>query len=255
MANPPNITVILLTGAWHQPVHYDKLIEGLRAKGFKVVCHNHPSNLGTKGLKDDVAFVQYLVQKELDQGRIVDVLTHSYGGVVAAGAFGGMGLKTRANAGKSGGIRYFMGMATFLPPQGKSLATMLGPQGLPEWIVPRDDGTCFPDGPEKVFYHDLTDIDREWAVKLLLPQCTEAQTVPVETVTWSEFEKVHYLKCLNDQALPPFVQDIIIDGFKQTTGGHIEVTEVFTSHSPMYFDGSLKWASRIIGSKTSFYEG
>ena len=137
MSQTSKVTVLLLSGSWHQPIHYDKLTQGLRSRGFKVICHSHPSNTGMKTLADDIELARYLAEQEIDQGQLVDIIAHSFGGVVAAGAFGGMGCATRAKKGLAGGVRNLLGMATFLLPAGKSLETMFAPLGLPPWIIPK----------------------------------------------------------------------------------------------------------------------
>ena len=88
---------------------------------------------------------------------------------------------------------------------------------------------------------------------MLVLNVLETQKAVVDGASWPEFNEVHYLKCTDDQALPPPVQDIIVNGFQEAMGKQVKVTPLHVSHSPMYFDQCLDWAAQIIGNAPSPY--
>ena len=84
-------TIVLIPGAWHQPHHYSALTSSLSTLGFpirslKLPSVNAPDPAQTT-LEADVAFVrEKLIIPELDAGKDIILIAHSYGGTVAGAA-------------------------------------------------------------------------------------------------------------------------------------------------------------------------
>jgi alpha-beta hydrolase superfamily lysophospholipase len=112
MAKKP--TFVVITGSWHQAFHYDHLVEGLRERGFKVICYTNPSNANiSHNFPEDLEFASYLIKREVEKGSTVDVIAHSYGGMIAASAAKDLGLASRKKEGKAGGVRNLYALVTF----------------------------------------------------------------------------------------------------------------------------------------------
>jgi hypothetical protein len=103
--------------------------------------------------------------------------------------------------------------------------------------------------PGQFLYQDLTEVDRGWALKMLVPQWLvydPAQEAPDKSSV-SEFESFHYLKLTKDLAVEPFVQDAVIGMFQELSEAKIQVTELPLGHSAMYFDECIDWVANILG--------
>jgi alpha-beta hydrolase superfamily lysophospholipase len=82
--------VLLLTGAWHVPEHYHKVVAQLETDGVGVLCPRLPTNNNVvppnKTIGDDVAFIRDIIAKEAAAGTHLLVVAHSYGGIIASAA-------------------------------------------------------------------------------------------------------------------------------------------------------------------------
>lgn len=130
-------TILAIHGAWHHPAYFRSVITLLSEQGYSAVCPHLPTcnndDPPTKTLEDDVALIRNAASSLADEGHEIVVLMHSYGGVVGTDALYGLGTKTRAKKGLSGGVRRLIYMCAFIPRMGQSLAGIFG-GGLPPWI-------------------------------------------------------------------------------------------------------------------------
>ena len=137
MAANSNPIFVFVPGAWHTPDTFDGIRELLTARGFEseaVANQSVGAADESTGLLADIAYTKNHLQGLADQGRQIVVVTHSYGGMVGAGAVEGLGYAQRAKAGQTGGVIQVVWMAAFVTPKGKSVIDMLGGNWLP-WML------------------------------------------------------------------------------------------------------------------------
>lgn len=108
----PRPTIIIIPGAWHQPVHYTALAEPLRQQGYKVEVAalstmGDPDAIRAKTHHDDVEIVRALLEPHLAAGREVVLVGHSYGGLVATDTAAGFTVEERGAVptGPDGGLQ------------------------------------------------------------------------------------------------------------------------------------------------------
>lgn len=172
-----------------------------------------PSTLG--GVADDVAEVRRLVESA---GEPVVLVGHSSAGVVLT------------ELADHPGIEYAVYLAAFWPARGQAIGDLLG-DGLPEWLVARDDGTvqitddvdlarttlCPELAPERV---------PEWTQHNLLSSAAAFDT-PVKAP-----DRTHpatYIVLERDRAVPPAAQQAMA-----ANADHVERMD--TSHQAMIAD-------------------
>lgn len=245
MCNLP--TLVFVPGSWHLPSCYDKVTKVLQEKhNLKCTSFNLPSTNGDPAatFKDDVDAARKTIAKEIDQGRNVVVIAHSYGGMVGNSAIKGFA-KTRVTDGASSTDS---GNAE-LSPKGHVIGLILIASGFtltgvafmdpffghppPAWRVNKETG--FADiviSPRQFFYHDLSEEESEYWASRLTTQSLKSlfeggeyayggwQDVP----TW-------YIGTIEDQGLPVLVQRMQV-GMAREMGGSVVHRELRTSHSP-----------------------
>ena len=241
---PPDLkpTILLIHGAWHVPKHYQLLTDRLEAAGYAVVvphlptCNNaDPPNLAT--VDDDVKNIRQVMQKLVADDKRVIALMHSYGGIIGSAALG----EFVAVDGGAGLIALAY-MSAFIPFEQESLAGIFGGT-LPPFLTP-DDKTPFLliSDPGGHFYSDLSPEEQNrWAAELVrhpaaaqanAPQLAGADGNGTVEIAWRKMSgRTWYLVCDGDQALPPFVQEMMI-GRVEKQGCKVKVERCSASHSP-----------------------
>lgn len=109
MTSSTQPVVLLVHGAWHQPLHYRRLINALRAEGQVVLAPplasaGYDDSIDGKTMADDVRRVHETLLPYLDKGNKVVVAGHSYGGVVATEAVHSHTVAEREARGLPGGV-------------------------------------------------------------------------------------------------------------------------------------------------------
>lgn len=133
-------TIILVPGAWHSPSHYESLLVKLREAGYltkseKLSSVGSSQPLDQTAALDATAIKRDLLQPELDLGKDVILVMHSYGGSPGAAAAKGNSKSERAAAGKQGGIIGLIFVCAFLANEGDSLKSKLPGQELDPWCI------------------------------------------------------------------------------------------------------------------------
>lgn len=136
MAKP---TIALVPGAWHTPGHFELFLQRFRDAGYPIASKALPS-VGADSVDrqpttgDDADFIRnHVLLPELDQGREVVVIVHSYGGCPGSAAAQGLSKAERAAAGKAGGVIGLVFMCAFIAHQGKCLLDKLPGNALESW--------------------------------------------------------------------------------------------------------------------------
>lgn len=129
--------LVLIPGAWHKPECFSLIIPKLEAHGYTVHTLQLPSVDASPAdiptdLTKDVEAVRSIVTKAIGAGNDVIVAPHSWAGIVAGSALGGLSKKDREAKGEKGGIVRTAYMCAFMAPQGVSLMDAV--QGkVPDW--------------------------------------------------------------------------------------------------------------------------
>jgi hypothetical protein len=228
--------VLLVTGAWHVPGHYRKLIDSLEARGIRTICPTLPTNNNAvppnKTFEDDVQLIQDLAASEAAKGTRLTVVAHSYGGAVSTAALGELAFPVDGDSGTpKGGIVNLLYVTTCPPSEGQSMASMFG-GALPPMFHPQPDGTLQMDNPEYYFYNDLPPDEAQQAVGMLVAHQVDAQFAPVSCAPgMAAFRRIptSYLICEGDTAMIPQFQEMAIERLRgegvdvrvyRCSGGH-----------------------------------
>ncbi|KAF2461886.1 hypothetical protein BDY21DRAFT_368051 [Lineolata rhizophorae] len=216
MAPPTTLpTVLLVPGAWHQPVHYSKLISSLERLGFPTAATKLDSvgSLDPKNvtLARDIEYIREQALKPLlDEGRDVILLMHSFGGIEGSGAAKGLSKAEREVEGKKGGVVGMIWLAGLIMKEGDIWQDKSPVAKDPRLQVDEEAGVVYITDPRSIFYHGVSERDANSAVTLLLPMAVGARTTPSPAQAWADkvFEgRLGYIRCGSDKMLAPALQD------------------------------------------------
>ncbi|KAJ5519362.1 hypothetical protein N7453_001784 [Penicillium expansum] len=226
MVNP---SIVIVPGAWHQPAHFQGLIDELAKVNYDAEGVTMPSVGSSPPLpswKQDAQAVRQVILNKLDAGKDVVVLAHSFGGIAMSEAAKGL----RKEGSRSTGFERRYYQADLHTPeeeeierQRKELEEKFG--GLD---VSADGAISLPkDRVHLVFYNRCEQKDIDRAIELLDTFPMGPLTVPVTYTAYREIPST-YIVCKNDQALrEPFQRRMIAQG-----EGCFEVEECDEGHSP-----------------------
>ncbi|KAF7561473.1 hypothetical protein G7046_g2660 [Stylonectria norvegica] len=212
-------TIALVPGAWHSPIHYETFLQHLRDADYPTVSKSLPSvgSLDPKSqtVAADANFIrQNVLLPEIDQGKDVILIMHSYGGCPGAAAAKGLSKAERVAAGQQGGIVGLIFLCAFLALEGDSMRSKLPGQQLHPWnIVHEETGQIDVENPEDVFYNTVIAPLVQPAVKQLKQQALAAFISPSPPPAWTDevFNgRRAYVKCHEDHAIPYIAQDMMV---------------------------------------------
>lgn len=109
MTSQDKPTILIVHGAWHQPLHYRPLINRLRQANFTVLVptlttSGYDDSIDGKSHLDDVRRINETLLPVLDEGKQVIVVGHSYGGIPSTEVTESQSVEERAARGLKGGI-------------------------------------------------------------------------------------------------------------------------------------------------------
>lgn len=117
--------IVLVPGAWHKPQHLHKVIDGLEKSGYEahaVALASVDSEVPIASWDKDAEGVREVIVKNLDAGKDVIVIAHSYGGFVMSEAVKGLGKKARKeNQGLESGVLRLIYMCAVAPRKGETV--------------------------------------------------------------------------------------------------------------------------------------
>ena len=199
-------TVVLVHGAWHGAWCWDRVVDGLAARGVDVVAIDLPGHGASTERLGDLHGDAAALSRALDALRGPVVLCgHSYGGaVISEGAVG------HTN------VRHLVFLAALMLDEGESCSRSVMPAGgtpgseseLGAAMQFSDDGTTVtvePVAGRRIFYADCADVDIDWAVARLGPQPAITLQQPVPAAAWRDLPST-YVLCADDQAIPLWMQ-------------------------------------------------
>ena len=135
----PNLTIVIIPGAFHSPSHYGELIAQLHRAGYSTLCLAlptlNPQNPHTADVAGDTAFIRdKILFPLLEAGQDTLLVMHSYGGIPGSCAAKGLSKVERKCQGHTGGIIGIVYIASVLAGECESLFDGNGKMPNP-WTV------------------------------------------------------------------------------------------------------------------------
>ncbi|KAF2162486.1 hypothetical protein M409DRAFT_69081 [Zasmidium cellare ATCC 36951] len=230
----PTTSVILVPGAWHNPICYSIVAHKLKEAGDRTVFVSLASVGPEQHLKDfdpDVTLIQNAIEHEADAGHEIMLVVRSYSGVPGTEAVKGLDIASRANGGLTGGVAHIFYCCSFIVQQGQSLASSFGGHDLPWYSVAEDKSYYTPRTPIHTFYNDLP-IDEAKAVAAhLKPHSYQVIHSKITYAAWKGVPST-YLYCTEDNAIPLEVQKLMVEEFAK--GYKIRTETLVSGHSPFF---------------------
>ncbi|KAA8646620.1 hypothetical protein EYZ11_013394 [Aspergillus tanneri] len=224
-------TIVNVQGSFQTPQVYDALVTGLQDAGYAVVHPALPScsdvdrdDFPTRTLADDALTVTETVKSLVEEGKLVVIVMHSYGGIVGSEAIPeSLSHAARQAQGKKGGVIHLFYYSAFILGKGQSVFGTFGES--PNNDV-KPDGRFWIKNGAMLLYNDLPDAEAKLWESRLIPQSYKVQTMSVTRAAY-EYVPSTYLICENDKAAPPQYQEMFAGIAKS------EVQRCNAGHSPM----------------------
>lgn len=244
-------TIIIISGAFHTPASYAKLVGALSASGFEVHVPRLPTCNGARppnaGLPDDTSLIRGYVESLVTAGRTVVAIGHSYGGHVMSNALYGLGLDTRSSQNLKGGVSHLVYMAGFLLPEDtatvdKYLEPKAAVEGSVQSFDTAEDGTIVLQQGHVSLGLEGPSIGQEDITAYLGTLCRwhgQGMWQKSENAAWKEIP-VAYIHTTADQSIPAQMQQDMIKAverdpeFRENTGGDVQIFNLATGHCPHF---------------------
>ncbi|KAG4439099.1 hypothetical protein IFR05_005441 [Cadophora sp. M221] len=241
-------TLIFLPGAWHSPSVYDAVISKLTTYGYPSQALPLQAIIGRPAvttLQPDIDALNTAVLAQVEAGKDVIVVGHSWSGMIVGGALEGLSKTARQKEGKKGGVVKLAFIAAFVPLEGVSLIQAFG-GGIPDFYDVKEPWVSAL-MPIPLFYHDLpTDEAESWAAKLA-PHSYATKFLGTERCSWREIPS-SYLLCEDDRAIPPRVQEAMVETCRKEGAG-MDIVRVVSGHSPFLsrVEETVRWLRGVAG--------
>ncbi|KAL7958840.1 hypothetical protein V8C34DRAFT_281850 [Trichoderma compactum] len=231
----PKPHVFVIPGAYHPGSAMNLFIQSLEAAGFSAETTTNRS-AGNAGItvQDDVAHVQSLLIPQIDEGKNIVVVAHSYGGVVGSGAIVGLDKRGREARGMKGGVIGIICIAAVMTKPEKSTHEMKGGVKWPPWVDTSKieaEGVTYTRNEIETFYHDVSPELAKTVIATLTSQSVMSLHSKLATNGWLDGVydgRRAYIRCLQDGALPLAAQD----GMLAQSGVEWIIKSLEASHSP-----------------------
>jgi pimeloyl-ACP methyl ester carboxylesterase len=224
--------IVLVHGAFSGAWSWEPVLPGLRASGHTVQSFDLPGSGEDRTPVAEVTLDAYARRTRgvLEEGPPAVPVGHSMGGVVI----------TQAAADTPQHVAGLIYLAAFLPAEGQSLLNLTG---LPEGATDQVQANLVVDGDPPVAtmpaeatrraIHGCADDEAAaWAIAKRGPQPVVpfGQPVRIPAGTRAAFEALPraYVMCLQDRAIPPPLQRLMLEA-----AGCDPVLEIDTDHAPM----------------------
>ncbi|KAF2471272.1 alpha/beta-hydrolase [Lindgomyces ingoldianus] len=242
--------IVVIPGAWHTPAVFEPVKRKLESDhSYTVLSSKLPSvgsNPPPEDLSKDVETLRKLVTEAIGNGNDVVVVPHSWSGIVAGSALTGMGKKQREENGEKGGVTRIAFMCSFIAPKGVSLLDAIQ-HVIPDWWEVKEPHTFAKDA--EIFYNDLPVSEQQHWMSLLESHAFATKKAKATANAWMEIPN-SYLMCENDNAIPIFAQELMVNQAKRM-GAEFEVERIKSSHSPFLSqpDRVVEFIRRAAGEK------
>ena len=237
MAKP---TIILLPGAWHSPLHFEKLKNELEKHGYEAegvaLATVNPKDPANTDVDSDVEVISHAIKRVLSSGKDAVLVTHSYSGSPGQSAAYSF-IKEKPDGPR---LRAIAMICSFLIPAQQSLLAPNNNEPMDIHNVSADGNlvTVGGQGAEHYFYNDIDPEEAAQAKAKLQVHSWRATILPPSS-EGSGFWGIptSYLICEKDQAIPAAFQRQMIAGANETLkkrGSALKIREevVEAGHSP-----------------------
>lgn len=232
-------TIILLPGAWHGSDAWEKVSRLLEVQHYNCVSVDLPSTGGSISTTfgEDVAAVRESILAEINQGRDVVLVAHSYGGAVGQSSIKGLtrlhkDLPSTADN-QTGHVIGLIMVATGFIQTGISFIENVGGKPPPSWKADPSGFAVITVPSRELFYHDLSEEEGNHWVSKLKKQSLKSMFEGGEDsyAGWMDVP-VWFLATSEDKAFPFEAQKMFVQSSKEA-GADITLREIDSSHSPM----------------------
>ncbi|KAF5001107.1 hypothetical protein FGRMN_1301 [Fusarium graminum] len=185
--------------------------------------------------KDDIDAARTIITSEIEHGRDVIVVSHSYGGMVGNSAIKSLARNPsqRHNQDKTGHVIGLILIASGFTFTGVGFMDLFFGRPPPAWRVNKATGYAeIVVRPQDFFYNDMPPTEADYQTSMLSTQSLKALFKGGEHAYsgWMDVP-VWYIGTTYDKGLPVIAQRISV-GMAKAMGGHVMHTELPTSHSP-----------------------
>ncbi|KAJ0115102.1 methylesterase 6 [Diaporthe amygdali] len=237
---PDKPVILLVHGAFYQPVHYEEVLQNLTEKGYTVAAPALPTTGTNPDLTyaDDVEVINDTLHSFLDDGREVIVVAHSSGALPASHCIEGESVAERAECGLKGGIRHYINVCGLAYPRRER--NFLGNDDespLQEYHQVEDGIIHLLDNAKLTLYNDLPSeqIEKIWPTMIKTHSLMNWNSCPKFIDQEMTVPKT-YIFCEHDIALPTEYQAYFVG-----VGGYEDVIRIQSGHSPF-----LKMPERML---------
>ncbi|KAF2200388.1 alpha/beta-hydrolase [Delitschia confertaspora ATCC 74209] len=231
-------TIVFFAGGFADPTCFDTISALFQQSGYPAVYANvrslNPSDAASVTTAKDAEHTRNQVLLPLiEEGKDVIVFVHSYGGIVGGAAAARLSKKSRLAEGKAGGVVGLVYLAGNIVREGESLLQAMG-GSYPPFLKENcpSQGLAIIEPVMETLYNDVADPSfKSKAEAAMLPHALAAFETPATAPAWAEPElegRRLYIRTLEDQCIPSFVQDIWINKTKVKWN----VVDLKTSHCP-----------------------
>lgn len=235
--------ILLISGGWHTPQSYTKLIEALFSSGFEVHAPLLPSMNGCRppnaDLNRDTIFIRSYAEDLFSNGHEIIVLMHSYGGQVGTNALSGFSVASRTKESLRGGVSHLVYMTAIATAEGKSMVDTVRDFGH-EQLLPlafdfADDMSCVHRNPKLLLIgadegvtgdqaDEYIETLRRWNGSCMY------QPLTTERAAWRD-TPVTYIYTTGDMTVPLDYQKVFVKGMKEA-GVQVQCVSLETGHCP-----------------------
>lgn len=224
--------LLLIHDAFHQPQHYEAVLEPLREQGYTVVAPSLPTTgpdpAGMTYIQD-VAVIDQHLQPLFDQGREVVIVAHGFGALPASQCVEGESVAERADCGLSGGVRHYVNVCGLAYPyKGRSILGTDSDFPIQAYHHEADGLVRLLDTAKAVLYSDLPpdQVDRVWPTLVKTHSSDNIHSFP-KFVDMEFRSPKTYVFCEDDVALATEYQAYFIG-----VGEYDDVIRIPSGHAP-----------------------
>ena len=230
--------IVLVSGAWCVPEHYEALTRALEVADFAVHVPPKPTCSGarppTASYADDVEHIRKVVAALVEAGEDVIMLMHSYGGEVGTDAVRDLTASSRRAQGLPGGVVHLLYLCAYMLTQGRCVMDVVqeggGTEVLASAVEIADDGACMIVDPVAALCHDFEDAaEQRRQGDLLVWFPASALQGKLAFEAWREVPAT-YVRTEEDRCVPPAFQNIILREVRKT-GVKVREISFQTSHA------------------------
>ncbi|KAI0187512.1 alpha/beta-hydrolase [Astrocystis sublimbata] len=229
----------------------------LESAGFEVHIPRLPSVKNVRppecDLFQDSDVIRKYAQDLVNNGRILTVLLHSYGGQVGSDALHGLSIKTRSAKGLPGGIAHMIYMTAYAVLEGVSMMDKVSQHGNMD-LVPlafgiSEDDSCVSNDPKGLLVTPEPEVDEQDLEKYLgsLERWNaKCMYQGIGHAAWRE-NPVSFIYTTNDMTIPLHYQKEFVEVMEKE-GCKVQTFELTTGHCPNFTatDGVVDAVKQVI---------